>query len=502
MEQNLTGAITFMVATGLETSANFTGSGFTTGEVGGFVAVGQGTAHTFNNIGAVPTLAFIDSQKIFYAQKINRQTVQGIMPTIKTAPFRISDIERIVIRKSNVDQSQIKTVGFDGTSTTKTLSYDCETQYGIKIRPFSNWITKQYGNAGLNFTAEITTPCCDTCDAGCGTADKLDSTALFAKAFVSNGNAYAPNFDPANTHAYQIQNYVGVEMLANNASGDVVTGLAAGDASFVQGSTTVTFNAAQTIATGAYIRVSSGITTAVANTDAVYKVATGVTSGTTIILDTPWQQADATRTLTTNPATSAVTILNNATVTLVGLKFTGKFINKNTGCYCIPNFPYEAEGVDMIISNSLNPSFPCQFDVTTIQNLNDAQGYGSQLIWDEIEAEGYDNMRETYASQWFNYDFYSQLTAGTLYDVAYVYFKLPVDESTSVSPNRGILEIAATTASGLLTMANAGTFGLASPIPTQAASGVLAWQLYNLGVLAGCPITYGISPDVNVVVGF
>ena len=60
-------------------------------------------------------------------------------------------------------------------------------------------------------------------------------------------------------------------------------------ATFTQDSPTVTFASAVTFAVGDYIRLTNGT-----NTTAVYKVKTGVTAGTTITLDIPWDAASTT----------------------------------------------------------------------------------------------------------------------------------------------------------------------------------------------------------------
>ena len=488
MEQNLTGAITFMVATAAETSAAFGSTSFGTGDVGFF------NATSLANLDLTITAPDVSGGKLFVAQKANISLPTGLMPTIKTAPFKISDIERVIIRKYNAAQSQIVTAGYDGTSATKTLSYDCNTPYGIKIRPFSNWINKQYGNAGLNFTAHITTECCDDCDTGCGTGDKLFETIKFAKAFVSNGNAYAPDYDPVNTHAFNIQNFVGVEMIADGVASDLATALTIETVTFTQGSQIVTFGSTTTIATGTYLRITKASTPATppTSTDPIYYVETGVTAGTSITLSTPWQGASGTRLMTATTATSEIQIVLESAVTAVGLKFTGKLIDKYSGCACIPYFPWEGEGVTMVVSDSINPSFPCAFDMTVLQAMNAVQGSGQQLIFDEIEAQGYDTLREVFATPWSNYNYYSQLTAASTYDVAYVYYRLPVTETATISQNLGILEIA--------TLSNSGLLDIANPAVPANTDGAIAWQLYQLAALAGAPMTYGASIDNSATV--
>jgi hypothetical protein len=459
--------------------------------------VGLFSSFDLTNIGLTPTLLSVNGSKIIAAQKANISLPTGLMPTIKTAAFDIRDIERIVIRKYNAAQSQIVTAGFDGTDTAKTLSYDCNTPYGIKIRPFSNWITKEYGNAGLNFTAHITTECCDDCDTGCGTGDKLLETIKFAKAFVSNGNAYAPDYDPVNTHAFNIQNFVGVEMIADNATNDtLITVSADTTAIFTEGSQTVTLATGATtitVAAGDYLRITTaGVQPTNANS-VVYQVQDTVTAGTSFVLTTPWQNATVTLAIdSATIANSRVTKVATAGVTAVGLKFTGKLLDKYSGCACIPYFPWEAEGVTMVVSDSINPSFPCAFDMTVLQAMNAVQGSGQQLIFDEIEAQGYDTLREVFATPWSNYNYYSQLTAASTYDVAYVYYRLPVTETATISQNLGILEIATLSNSGLLTLDSTST-------PTVG-SGALAWQLFNVAKAAICPMTYCATIDSSVAV--
>lgn len=412
---------TFMVAS--QENAGFpaiSSASFAAGEVGLFKTNG-----TSQGGGAIA----VGDWPLFIAQKTAFDA--KVQPTIKSYYINSPrDIKAIRVATPVAEVGQITYVGFNGT--TGDISYDCETEYSFKMVFNSPWIHKHYGtDAGLTHTVAIVTECCDDCDAGCGTAVCYTETAKFVQKINDT--------DPATAgYAFSIYNFVGAELMLDNYLNDtVITVTAGGDGvmGVTNGSTTVTFDGSVTIAAGTYLRInpSNAVPT---DASPVYKVATGVTAGSTIELDTPWQGATDAGIVydSGTPGSSEVNVVTLSGVTACGIKLTGKFISNTTGCCCFPPFPWDVEGVTFIVTNSLISSFPCTFDVTYSSDLVMGQGTYNQLLYEEMYALGYSDVREFFKDCALNVTYQSQLTPGETYTVLYIDHVLPV-ASPVVSSN-------------------------------------------------------------------
>jgi hypothetical protein len=455
----------FMLATAVETSAALTSSSFTAGETGLF------KVSNLANVTGTVSDANIDGSRVFFAQRLASTYTNE--KTRKSLPFNAKNVDRIVIRTTATASPEIWHVGFNG-SNTETLGFNCETEYGIKVVFNSPFISKYYGNAGYTYTANIMTECCEPCDAGCGegTFAYVEAAKLVAAFQISS--AYEP-FNVNTQFVWSPANFAIIELVMDGEASDTVADFTnASTMQFTYGSPIVTTSAANTLAPGDFIRISDNGANTV-NTDPVYRIKS-VESSTSFTLDVPWLRPDLTANLTTTLSTSDVSVVTVSGTTLVGIKFTSRFISQDTGCCCFPPFPYDVDGVTMIITDSLVNSFPCGFVATKAQSINYGQGAGYQLQYDEMEALGFSDKREWFRQCEYNYDYKPQVVTTTNYDVAHIYYRVPLTDGMSgYHANRICLTIAATNASLIL---------------QSGGPGALYSLLLSLANYADCPIIY------------
>lgn len=380
---------TVLVGTAVETSAAFTGAGFTNNELGFFVE--RSLANTGATITVLESPFFVarkgnDATKFtLRSSVIDQKKITGLRRTTYTAPV-----------------AQVTYAGYNGTDG--SLSFDCDSDYGIRVIAVSDYIRKHYNSQGLVETAHIHTECCEPCDAGCDSAVCYTETAKFVKAF---------------NEFLQLNNFVGAEIVVDGAASDVVTGIVtftdASTMTLTNGSKRVVLSANATIPTGTYLRIGGG--NPPINTDPVYLVATGVTAGTVFYLDTPWQGATATKTLDTTLADSDVAAVTLADVTACGIKFTGKFYSPSTGCCCFPPYPFDFEGTSFIVTDSLELSFPCTDLATNATALVLGNGTAKEILYMEMDAFGYSDIREWFRDCASNLGYSSQVDLTANYDV-------------------------------------------------------------------------------------
>jgi len=385
---------TFLVTTTVETSAALNGSGFTSGEVGFFlVSTSANTGTSF----AAPVNPFFAVQKPSDATKPFMKS-----PVIPAA----SSITKLYRKDYVAPVAQVEYLGYAGTGT-DTLSYDCETTYGIRVVFNSPYIAKYYNRLGLPETYHITTECCTPCDAGCGTASPLLETAKFVKQI--NGTSKTANF-------------IGAEIVTDASTSDTVAVWTdASTATFTYGSATVTTSAANTLAAGDYIRVSIDGDNPTTDTDPVYKVA-AIVSSTQFTLDTTWQNATVTANLDTTLADSEVSKVTTASVSYVGIKWTSKFISISNGCCCFPPFPFDFEGVSFGVYDTFDASWPCSFTTTASTALNYGNGSSREMIYMEMDAFGYTDIREWFRDCASNTNYTSNVVSTTNYDTWYMHY--------------------------------------------------------------------------------
>ena len=452
---------TFLVGTAVETSAAITAAGFANTEIGMFTSSGVNVG------GAIATSEW----PLFVAQKQTDDLTKGTRKSYMI-PYA-SAIKSVRVADYVAAAPMTKFIGYDGSDTTKTLSYDCETDYGIKFVIDSPYVRKYYNSyagGGLKKTIHITTDCCEDCDAGCGTAVCYTETAKFVQK-INDTNPVDSGI------AFSIYNSVYAEMMLDAAASDTVTAdagfgtvtIADGTATFTLGSPTVTFSVNQTIPSGTYLRISPSNVSAPTNADPVYRVLTGVTAGTTITLDTPWQRATDTGIVTDSTlADSEIAAVVVSAVTACGIKITGKFVSTTTGCCCFPPFPWDVDGVTFIIANPDLGKLPCSaLTITDGDDLTMGQGTYNQLIYDEMYAYGYSDIRQWFKDCAFNNNYTSYLTPGGTYSVFYIDYVVPVDvpNESLISGTPVSLEIAVLTANraGFVTMVN--LLGAAAGLP-------------------------------------
>lgn len=390
-------------AAGLEQSAAFTGAGFTSGEVGFFV---QGTGANTGATITLPESLFFAAQKSSSAERFST----------RSNPILAQRITQLGSSAYVAPVAEVWTVGFDGVTTTKTLSYDCDADYAMRLIAYSPYIRKFYNNQGFVQTYNIHTSCCDDCE-GCSTSDCWAETAKFVKVINETPQASVP------------AKFVFAEMLLDGAASDVTTGLTdSTTATFTFGSPIVTFSGNQTIATGAYIRVSPSNVSAPTNADPVFKVAVGVTAGTQITLDTPWNRAtDSGIVIDTTLSDTELAIVTTSAVTACGIQFTGKFISNTDGCCCFPPFPWDFEGVSFIVAKDIANSFPCSWDASQLTALNYGNGSSREVLYTEMDAAGYTDIRQWFLDCAANTGYHSSVVSTDTYDLYYL-------KSTNVFP--------------------------------------------------------------------
>ncbi len=245
----------------------------------------DGEIGVFLDTGAVRTTALSATvNKFFIAQKrdgfVNRTPILDYNHIFrKLQTDYVAPVKQISTLGYNGTSGDLSWTGFVGASSTNTLTY------GISVRettPGNQPFPVQEGYATVNST----------------TADEY--TVLAAIVSQLNGDYDYERVRP--------DSFVRAEILSNGA----ITEFAAlGDPILVQGSRTVNFVAAVTIATGAFV-VFRG---------AVYKVSLGVTAGTVITLDRPYQGVSETIDVDTT-VDLAGTIAYTSGTTALGVRFT------------------------------------------------------------------------------------------------------------------------------------------------------------------------------------
>lgn len=423
---------TFLVGENTETSAAITGSGFANKELGMFTSNGT-------NVG----VAIVASEwPLFIAQKQTGDLSRG---TRKSYFFtNPASIQSIRIAAPIAEAPMIKYVGYNGTSG--TMSYDCDTDYGIKLTFDSPYVNKYYnkaGGGGLTKTIHIHTECCTDCTDGCGTANCVVETMKFAVAINDTDKKLVGV-------AGSVNNFIYGELVTNSTT----TLESDNNVAVVNGSKDITFTTAATYNTGTLFAVGDLIRLGGAGvTYPVYQIA--AVNSLVITLNTPWQ--GATGSLTT-AANTVYHVADDSTA--CGLKLTGKFLSSTTGCCCFPPFPWDVEGVTFIVTNSLTAPLPCStLDVTDAQDLTLGQGTYNQLIYDEMDAYGYSDIREWFKDCAMNVhlpnggnSYVSYLTSGETYNVIYIDYVLPVDSTLPalVTNTELSLEIAVPVSTGNL----------------------------------------------------
>lgn len=339
------------------------------------------------------TLAGLSSCKEFYvAEKKYSDATKPSLKSWKIDPKRITKLER---KSSSSPTPQIRYAGFDGS--TGSLSYTCDTNPSIRIvLETSPYINKFWGKLGLTKTFNISTECCDTCDTGCGTGDCVTETLKFVEVINSDFN---------------FQNFIGAELVTDGTFTASDNNIAV-----VYGSTQITFTTAATYNSGTSFAVGDLIRLGgTGATNPVYKI-TAVNS-LVITLDTPYQNATG-----TISAANAGYIATD--YTKCGIKFTGKFLSITNGCCCFPPFPFDFEGVTFNVSSD---SFGCSniTPVAPAQNLSMGNGTSRELMYTEMDALGYSEIREWFRDCAMNAganSYTTSLTADILYTVYYIHY--------------------------------------------------------------------------------
>lgn len=428
---------TFLVGEDSNLLAAITATAFADGEVGMFTYTGA-------NVGA----AIATSEwPMFIAQKQTGDLSRGTRKSYMiSSPGSIKSIR---LAAPIAEAPMIKYIGYNG-STGTSLSYDCDADYGIKFTFDSPYVNKFYnkaGGGGLTKTIHIHTDCCTDCTDGCGTAVCYTET----NKFVININETEKKLVGV---AGSVNNFIYAELVTNGTQTDW-TGTAT-KIYATNGSKYVYFtDNAGAAANGQAF--ADGQLVGIAGSTYIVE-GTGTVVG--FYMSTPYQGTSGLVTGGGTYATQAGDI-DSATVTSCGIRITGKFLSSTTGCCCFPPYPWDLEGVTFIITNSLSAPLPCTtLDITDSQDLTLGQGTYNQLIYDEMDAYGYSDIREWFKDCAMNVhlpnggnSYVSYLVSGETYNVIYIDYVLPVDSSlpTLVTNTALSLEIAVPVGTGNLT---------------------------------------------------
>lgn len=345
--------------------------------------------------------------------------------SIKSYPMLAKKVKKVWSKTYTATTAQVSYAGYDGADATKTLGFKCDTNYSLGIQLYSSLIEKYYGDAGLKRYITITTPCCDNCDTGCDSEDcvtqslaitKLFNEDISIKTFVSavvvNNGTFSASSGGALTVAVD-----GVTVTIVESAG------AAADAGKYNSD-------ASTFVAGDLIRIGG-----TGNTVAVYKIASITGAGTalaTVILTAPYQGA-----------TGSVSAANAGHIatdgTACGIKITGKFIDRNSGCSCEPVYPYDVDGVEFTIfpndgaaglaTSGWDCLTPDQFATYTTA-VAFGNGSGLELVYLENEIEGYTVNREFWYDPRFQENHVNYASVAVNYDIYYIAFDNAYDSTT------------------------------------------------------------------------
>lgn len=243
----------------------------------------EGEVGVFLDSGAVRTTALTAGLKFFIAQKRD-----GAIN--KTPILEFNDLYRKLRTAYDAPVKQISTIGYNGTSGDIGFNFTSATAsntltYGITVRettPGNQPFPVQEGYATVNSS----------------TADEYTVLAAIVSQLNNDYDYEKCAPDP----------FVRAEIISN---GTITEFAATADPILVQGSRTVNFVANVTIAAGAFV-VFRG---------AVYKVTTGVTAGTVITIDRPYQGVSETIDVDTTVNLGGTITYTSGTTTL-GVRLT------------------------------------------------------------------------------------------------------------------------------------------------------------------------------------
>lgn len=350
----------------------------------------------------------------FFLEKITNGTIYNDR---RTPNIFTNDILKVYSKAYTAPAAQITYAGFDAVNDSGTLTFKCDSPYGMKVIAYNPYIWKFYNTRGLEYTAHIQTACCTDCDGDCG-----DVTDVLAEA-----DKMVQSFN----EQMNLTKFIGAEIVCDNSENDVVTtAITVTDSStvaVVNGSPFITFSANATIPTGTYLRISPANNSAPLETEPVYKVKTGVTTGKVVELTTPWQGAsDSGIVVDTTLTDSEIVAVTTTGVTKVGIKFTGKFYSPSSDCCCFPPFPFDWEGGKFLVVQSLSEPWPCDsLDVSTTTTYAPGHGTYKEVLYDEMAYLGYNDVREFFKDCASNlvYPLVKEADSTKTYNAWYVQFK-------------------------------------------------------------------------------
>jgi hypothetical protein len=245
----------------------------------------EGEIGIYTSAGVLKTTALAANEEFFIVQKKDGELT-------KTPILKYNEI--FSKRKTAYDApvKKVMTVGYGGSTGSLNIDFTGASattplEFGIAARettPGNQPFPVQEGYAVVTSTSQ-------------------DEYALVASIVTQL------NFD-VDYEKTSPDGFVKAEILSNGTPTYLISTI---DPTVTNGSRTVTYSAAVTVATGAYLSIRG----------AIYKVATGVTAGTTLELDRPYQGTTETIDVSVETTAFANTITYTSGTTELGIKLTG-----------------------------------------------------------------------------------------------------------------------------------------------------------------------------------
>lgn len=247
----------------------------------------EGEVGVFLDSGAVRTTALTAGLKFFIAQKRDG----GVN---KSAILNYDDIYRKLRTAYDAPVKQISTIGYNGTSgdlgfNFSTASATNTLTYGVTVRettPGNQPFPIQEAYATVNST----------------TADEYTVLASIVSQLNNDYDYEKTAPDP----------FVKAEILSNGTPTYLSSTI---DPTLVNGSRIITYSGAVTVAAGAFI-IARG---------AIYKVTTGVISGTSLTIDRPYQGASETIDVSVETTAFGNAVTYTSGTTALGIRFTSLY---------------------------------------------------------------------------------------------------------------------------------------------------------------------------------
>lgn len=351
---------------------------------------------------AAGSIGFFDEEGNANVGDVSNAAFTGLATSAKKVFVALKVGANDTRRSDLIDPKQVKSITYQAAvaGTPKQIkidavsNIDCETEYCIKIRYESPEIAKTYGYQDMIKTYSYVTRCCGT---ACGCPDGAVWDALYGLAEqVNNDQESGMNIATEKTINY---------MAVRNTTASIDTNDLDVDATFTQGSTTVTLASADTgyqgnaasLAVGDQMKVGatadldiSGVNVSTGAYDTFRVESVGTTS---FVIDRPWPYATITHAGASN---TGVAVIPKATVeayadsTWLGV-LVGTAVVESTATSKMYTSTYTT---DFFVGLECN--LDCNATVTTTTDVTQPEGYGADIQQLELWARSYESKHGVY----------------------------------------------------------------------------------------------------------